>query len=101
MGWRADLSLRQLQYCKAAYGYYSKRPGFRTYFIAGLGDRHMLGLVAKSYFEGPYGIGTVGDLKGVYLLTVKGIEFLNEVRRRDLAEWTNNTTEDSNNANGF
>lgn len=74
------LSFKQTDMIKHAYGYYTKKPGFRTHYCTSLDDKNMLDMVKNGYFKKPIGIGLVGENHGIFHLTEKGINFLKDAR---------------------
>lgn len=65
---------------KHAYGFDSSSPGFREHYCTSVDDKDMCEMVAEGWFGGPHRVGEVGDGYGVYYLTDKAKEFLEELR---------------------
>jgi hypothetical protein len=66
---------------KHAYGYDSRAPGFRDHYCTSLLDNDMKHLVEIGVFSGPHGVGLVGEGHGLYYLTQKGKDILNDIRK--------------------
>ncbi len=57
----------------------SEKPGYRTNYCTHVtDDKDMNWLVKHGYFKGPQYVGNFGEGHGMYYLTDKGIELVNQ-----------------------
>lgn len=71
-----NLSFKQTDMMKHAYGASTKEPGYRTHYCTSLDDKHMVDMVKQGIFKDPVGVGTCGPGYGIFHLTEKGIEIV-------------------------
>ena len=74
--WKEILSFKQTDMLKHAWGYHSKKPGFRTHRCDHVDDKNTIHLVSEGYLDGPHEVGSVGAGCGMYYLTEKAIKEL-------------------------
>ena len=78
-----NLTPRQIEMMKHAWGFDSREPGFRNNYCTSLDDANMADLIVKELFKGPFGIGSVGEGHGTFHLTEAGISTLKQMRQSE------------------
>lgn len=71
-----EISVKQVDMMKHAWGFASKTPGYRNHYCTQIADPDMKNLVGSGYFEGPYHVGEVGPECGLFYLTTKATNAL-------------------------
>jgi hypothetical protein len=66
-----ELSERQINIIKHAYGFNTRNPGFRNHYCYLLNSVDVKILIEKGFMIGPFDIGFVGEGLGIFYLTDK------------------------------
>lgn len=75
-----QLSETQIKILKNAYGFESKKPGYRTHYCGSLKNNDLLFLSKNEFLTAPQTDGYAKGL-GMFYLTKKAIEFLNNLKK--------------------
>lgn len=74
------LSNDQIKILKNAYGFDSKKPGFRTHYCGRLSNEDIQHLVKQGFLTEPQVDGTCGEGLGMYYLTPEAIVYLKQIK---------------------
>ena len=79
----AEITVKQTDMMKHAWGYDSRSPGFRSHYCTDVDNKDMLNLVANGLSEGPHGVGAYGANCGMFHLTEKAITLLKDIKSNE------------------
>lgn len=71
-----NLTPKQINMMKHAWGWDSREPGFRSHYCTALNDPDMLELVSAGMFRGPFNLNQCMDGYGIFHLSGKALEIL-------------------------
>ena len=76
----------QMKILKNAYGFDSKKPGYRTHYCGRLSNDDLKELVKNGFLTEPQVDGTCGEGLGMYYLTPKAINSLKSLHPKNKSQ---------------